>query len=376
MAIVGVIGLGNIGLRTAWLLSRRGHHVVGIDSRMNAVKAAEDMGAEAKLLDALSRDALRTITSRVDVVALALPSSMAYKALLNLASLGVDTVDVSFIRDGLEELESEASTTNTRIIVNAGFAPGLSNVLIARGVSAVDGRRARVYAGGISEDPRSPLGLSATWNTEDLIEEYIRPAKLVKDGKVVEIDPLDGPVERVKIKGIGELECFYTDGLGSLLKTFGHLEELAECTLRWPGHLTIMRGLKSLSMLSRKPVEVSGCPVYPASFLAEILKKVSAKSRDIALLKVVVRGHRGEAEYESIVRSDNRWSATSIAVSSVQAAFVEMLVSGYLPSGEGGVFYPEQFGGIERIYSLIIESVKEGGVMVEERITTLTSSPP
>ena len=367
MAIVGVIGLGNIGLRTAWLLSRKGHVVVGVDSRMDAVRAAENIGIEAKLLDALSLDALRTVASRIDAAALALPSSMAYKALLNLASLGVDSVDVSFIRDGLEELESEASTTNTRIIVNAGFAPGLSNILIARGISVVDGRRARVYAGGISEDPRSPLGLSATWNTEDLIEEYIRPARLVRGGKIVEVDPLDGPVERIKVSGVGELECFYTDGLGSLLRTFGHLEELAECTLRWPGHITIMRGLKSLSMLSRNPVEVSGCPVYPASFLAEILKRVSAKSRDIAVLKVVVEGSRGRVEYESIVRSDGEWSATSIAVSSVQAALVDMLVSGLIPI-EGGVVYPELFGGIEEVYSPLLESLSEGGVVVEERV--------
>jgi len=369
---IGVVGLGNIGLRTAWLLAGKGYNVIGVDSRMSAVRKAESMGLEAKLLDALSLEALRTLASKVDAVALALPSSISYKALLNLATLGVDVVDVSFFRGDLGEIELEARNTGSRVIVYAGFSPGLSNVLVARGVKMVGGKRARVYSGGISEDPGSPLGLSATWNTEDLVEEYVRPARLIRGGALHVVDPLEGPVEKVEVSDVGTLECFYTDGLGSLLQTFNHLEELAECTLRWPGHVAIMRELKSLSMLAREPVEVSGCPVYPASFLAELLKRVSAKNRDIALLKVVVEGDLGSVRFESIVKSTENWSATSIAVGSVQAAMVSAMLSGLAP-GDGGIIYPELFGEDEKAYSTLIGLIREWGVPVEE--TALTQEP-
>ena len=53
-----------------------------------------------------------------------------------------------------------------------------------------------------------------------VIEEYVRPSRVVEHGRVVVKEALSEP-ELVTIPGLGTLEAFYTDGLRSLADTHG-----------------------------------------------------------------------------------------------------------------------------------------------------------
>ena len=43
---------------------------------------------------------------------------------------------------------------------------------------------------------------------------------------------------------VGELEAFNTDGLRSLIYTMGHIPDMKEKTLRYPGHIDLIIALQ------------------------------------------------------------------------------------------------------------------------------------
>ncbi len=356
---VVVVGLGNIGLRVLWELGNNGYSVMGIDRSRAAVDRARRLGLDAKVGDATSIDSLKRHISGARVVASAVPGSLGLEVLRNLVSLGVDVVDVSFFRWHDKPVEPGRGQL---VVVDAGVAPGLSNLLVAEGVRSVRGRRARIYVGGISERPMPPLGLAITWSVEDLIEEYLRPARLIINGRMVSLDPLGVEPGRIHVDGVGELEYFPTDGLRSLLESFNWLEELAEYTLRWPGHVNAMKMLKELGFMSGEPIKADGCLVGARGFLAGVIRKKYSGLRDIVVLIVEVEGDEGYRRYSAIIGSDDSWSAMAKATGGFQAAVTRLILDGEV--GLRGLVYPEDLASKEGLTPRILGMLGESGVNV------------
>ncbi|MGQ9514711.1 MAG: saccharopine dehydrogenase family protein [Thermoproteota archaeon] len=110
-----------------------------------------------------------------------------------------------------------------------------------------------IFVGGLPQVIVPPLGYKVTWCVEYLIEEYVRNAKIVKEGKTIEIEALDG-LEEVEFPEIGRLEEFYTDGVRTLHKNV-KAENMWEKTLRYPGHVEKIRTLRSLGFFDEEPIE-------------------------------------------------------------------------------------------------------------------------
>ncbi len=49
-----------------------------------------------------------------------------------------------------------------------------------------------IHVGGLPKEPRPPLYYRITWSPKDLIEEYTRPARVIRNGEVTAVDPLGG----------------------------------------------------------------------------------------------------------------------------------------------------------------------------------------
>jgi saccharopine dehydrogenase-like NADP-dependent oxidoreductase len=125
---------------------------------------------------------------------------------------------------------------------DCGLSPGLSNLVIGR----IGGRPrdVEIRVGGIAADRRQDYVI--TWSVDDLIEEFVRPARIVRGGRRVTVEACSG-VELVKVPGAGELEAFYTDGLRTLLDTCP-ARDMAEKTMRWPGHIARMVALREMGL--------------------------------------------------------------------------------------------------------------------------------
>jgi len=317
-----VVGCGNIGLSTARALSRS-YDVVVVDVDRDRLRRAEECG-----LKVVKADVLKDDIPKARLACVALPGSIAYNALRRLVRLGFDVVDVSYFPEDPFALEDDAVGRGRIVVVDAGLAPGLSNVL----VPILSRRSCRIYVGGISADPNAPLGLAKTWNLDDLLDEYVRPARMIVSGEVVSVDPLEVTGE-VEIPGFGRLEYFASDGLRTMLKTL-RMYNLAEFTLRRLGHVSVMRTLKRLGFLSTEVVQ--GCGASLRSLLASRLERELPRE-DIVILYVV-----GDIGWAKLIAESSEETAMARTTSSVQSAIASMILEGRI-SGSG-VLPPEMIG--------------------------------
>jgi len=257
-------------------------------------------------------------------------------------------------------LDELAKESGARLIPDAGIAPGLSNVLAGRLFSEIERvREIGIYVGGVPTAPVGPLKYSVTWNPGDLVEEYVRRARVIRGGITTSVDPLD-EVEIVQTP-LGEMEAFYTDGLRTLLRTLGdRVESMYEKTLRWRGHIERMKLLKDLGLMSDE--RIGG--ISPRELLAELLSRQRYDVADVVYLRVLGKAENIEKAYEVLVRGTGKWSAMQRAAGSVICAMVNVV-----KDLEPGVIPPEYLGISSAHFSRIIDGLKRRGVVIKYRIT-------
>lgn len=366
---VAVVGVGRIGLRIAWEASRLGFDIVLMDSRSGRLGEASRLvpGSESMLVDASNPAVLARALKDVDYAVVALPGTLGPVGVVAAVESGVDTVDISFYREIPLELAPKAEREGVRIFVDSGVAPGLSNMLVAMAARRLgEMTSAIILVGGVSREPSiNPLGLAATWNAEDLVDEYIRPARILANGRIEALDPLSSAC-RVRLPRIGLMEAFPTDGLRSLLYTMrGQMERLVEYTLRHPGHLRVIETLRSLGLFEESPLHVDGCMVKPRSFAARIIERVTEGVEDMVVLAVKASSpNHGSIAYFSIVEPRDGWSAMARATGSFATATLAEALAGGLV-GSPGLHFPEEIGLDGRATEKVLAYLSGEGVRVE-----------
>ena len=93
------------------------------------------------------------------------------------------------------------------------------------------------------------------------------------------------------------LEAFHTGG-GVSTMPFAFEEKIDSMeykTLRYPGHVAIMRPIRELGLISNTPIPVKGQAVVPRDlFIAAVQPKLyKPEGRDLVALRVVVAGEKG-----------------------------------------------------------------------------------
>ena len=92
-----------------------------------------------------------------------------------------------------------------------------------------------IHVGGNPTHPDQDWSYMAPFSPSDVIEEYTRPARIIRDGEVVTVPAL---TERhsIDVEGTSGMDAFLTDGLRSVLSTIS-ASNMKEYTVRWPGHI-------------------------------------------------------------------------------------------------------------------------------------------
>ncbi len=209
-------------------------------------------------------------------------------------------------------LDAEAREAGINIIPDCGLAPGMVAVLAAHGAQqfAREGaslEEIHIRVGGLPQTPKPPLDYQLVFSVEGLINEYIEPARVIRDGKVTIVDSMTEIESLTFPEPFGKMEAFQTSGgTSTLVDTFlGKVRELDYKTIRFPGHCAKFRTMIDLGLCSSDPVDVDGTPVKPRRLLGELLvKNLPHDEPDVVLVRVEFAGGGKRLRYDIIDRSD------------------------------------------------------------------------
>jgi saccharopine dehydrogenase-like NADP-dependent oxidoreductase len=347
-----VLGGGMIGSAMAMDLSRSGGLEVTVaDARPEALeRVASRYGVRTVLANLGRPDVVGSLVAGYDLVVGALPSTIGYQTLRAVVEAGRNCVDISFMTEDALALDGLARANGVTAVVDCGVAPGVSNMMVGHAAAQLDAvARVEIYVGGLPVQRRWPYDYKAGFAPYDVVEEYVRPARVVEGGRVVVKEALTES-EMVDVPGVGTLEAFLTDGLRSLASTID-APFMKEKTLRYPGHLQLMRVLRETGFFSKEPVDVRGQQVRPLDVTAAILFPrwtFEEGEPDLTVLRVVVEGTRaGRAVTHTWNLLDSYDPETGLRSMSRTTAFPATVVARILARGEfprPGVHPPETLG--------------------------------
>lgn len=253
-----VLGAGMVGsLMARDLAADPGFEVTAADVRPQAL-ARFAPGDRVRTLQADLGDpaAIGRAVQGFDLVLGALSSSLGLQTLRAVIEAGKTYCDISFMAEDPTSLDALARERGVTAVVDCGVSPGVSNVAIGRAVAELDVTESiEILVGGLPVERRWPYEYKAPFAPHDVIEEYTRPARIVVDGRVVVREALSEP-ELVDFDGVGTLEAFNTDGLRSLIGSFPKIPHMRERTLRYPGHIALMRVLRETGYFSKDVISV------------------------------------------------------------------------------------------------------------------------
>jgi len=324
---IAVFGSGLMGSAVARDLvrSREVEQVVVYDIDVNRLRSLARVESSEKLQvkrhDVRKSSETIHLLRKFDVGVGALPHGLSEYAIESTLKAGVSFVDLIFgWRFEQSRIHSKAQRKGITIVPACGLAPGLTNILAmdaADKMQRVD--EVHIKVGGIPERPKPPLNYRIVFSFEAVLEEYLRKAKIVKNGRVTEVEALSGLEPVVFPPPIGRCECFYTDGLSTLVQTMKGVKEMDEKTIRWPGHVAQIRTLIECGLLETDPVRIDGARIRPRQFVSKILSdRISlGKEKDLTLLRVDVSGRKNGSRvhhhYQMIDHYDPKRNLTSMA---------------------------------------------------------------
>jgi lysine 6-dehydrogenase len=197
-----------------------------------------------------------------------------------------------------KELDAEAKRRNVSVIPDCGLAPGMVNVLAAEGIRRVgDAESVKIYVGGLPQHPEPPLNYQIVYSLEGALDYYTTPSWVLRDGKPARVEALSGLEHVTFPPPVGELEAFHTGGGISTMPWAyeGKVRTMEYKTLRYPGHVAIMRPIRELGLLDLTPVKVKGKDIVPRdAFIAAVSPKLTkSEGRDLVALRVEVGGRGG-----------------------------------------------------------------------------------
>ena len=270
-------------------------------------------------LDLTADASLERVLDNQNLAIGAVPGPLGFDTARRVLERDVDLVDISFFEEDALKLDSLARARGRIAIVDAGVAPGLSNLLLGHHEARLrETRRFECLVGGIPASPEPPWEYRAAFSPIDVIAEYTRPARLRRDGKTVVLPALS-EVEQVEMAEVGVLEAFNTDGLRTLLRT-SRVPDLVEKTMRWPGHADRIRVMRDSGFFDPEPVELGGTPVSPLALSSRLLFdawRYRPGEEDLTVMRVVIEGSDEEGgvrhEYHLLDRYDAAMDTSSMA---------------------------------------------------------------
>ena len=312
------------------------------------------LGAQANLrwlaADCSDAAALARLIAQHDLAVGALPSRFGYAAMQAAIEARRPLVDVSFCAEDPLALEAQARAAGVAILPDCGLAPGLSHLCCGHAATQGELEELVIYVGGVAEDRARPFGYVVTWSLEDLLEEYRRPARFVREGRPREL-PVFSEVESLEVDGAGTMEAFLSDGLRTLIATLPGVPAMKEKTLRWPGHAEAVQPL-----------------LQHGTFLETFRARcVEPRPRDLVAMVVLARWRGRAARMTLVDRADPASGLTAMARTTALTTSVTAQLVARGGAREPGVHPLERVARDADAHRFIVDEMARRGVVLRWR---------
>lgn len=399
-------GSGKIGSAVAWDLAKDDEvKQIGLVGRKaeSLQKVKDWVGGDRVAIhtaDVADESAVKSLMKQYDVGVLALPDRRrSYKIAHYAVEAGLNIVDMleeyhrrpdAYEVEGLELpqgmtldqygdwLHETAVRNKVTFLDGMGFAPGLSNVTVGEAIRKMDRAEVAIArVGGVpskKDSANHPLRYMITWAFDHVLREYMIKLKVVKNGRVVDVDAATD-LETFRFNKLGkdeELQCAVTPGMPSFIYTRPQLKEFAEKTVRWPGHWPGVLTLKECGMLDLEPVDFKGMKISPREFLLSRITprlKAGPGETDVCVMYNTVvgrkKGRKVKIEYHMWDAADKKNGISSMMrVTGFPVAIAaRMVAKGQI--SQKGIVAPEDAVGSE-LYPVFMRELKKRRINILE----------
>lgn len=368
MKKIVILGAGLVGSTIAVDLAED-YNITSVDLNSNRLISLADKKIKTIVADLSSPSEIKKVIKDSDLVIGALPGFMGFNVLKSIIEAGKNVVDISFFSENPFLLDDLAKQKGVTAIVDCGVSPGLSNIILGYHNQKMKIENYKCIVGGLPYKRNWPFEYKAYFSPIDVIEEYIRPARIVINGKIVEKPALSEP-EIINYKDIGELEAFNTNGLRSLLKTM-KIPNMIEKTLRYPGHIELMKIFREVKFFSDKEIEVKGKSIKPVDLTAKLLFPFWSPEKgeqDFTVLDVLIAGKEKDKKsshryfvFDSYDPAEHNSSMARTTGFTCSAAARYLIDNNY---DRRGICPPEFLGEDENCYNYIVSYLSKKRIAI------------
>ena len=232
MTTIVALGCGLVGEFVVQRLVDDGHSVVAVDLHLpDSIKN----NTQIKSIEGYAKEYIESLNGD-EIIINMLPGRIGHGIREHLIIGGHNIVDLAFTAEDPQQFDELAKQHGSTMIWDIGIAPGLSNMLLAHAQRELGFlEKATIHVGGNPTEPDNEWSYMAPFSPSDVIEEYTRPARIIRNKTIIEVPAL---AERhsIDVEGTDGMEAFLTDGLRSVLDTI-NANDMAEYTVRWPQHI-------------------------------------------------------------------------------------------------------------------------------------------
>ncbi len=369
MSTLVVLGCGAVGKHMAIDLCKDPRsEVIAVDiNREELEHLAKEHPIQILVEDLSTTEGIARAVKDADIVIGSLPGNMGYAVLEGVIRAGKNIVDISYFPEDPFSLDDLAKAMGITAVVDCGVVPGLANIILGDHTRKMKVARYECYVGGIPKSKNVPLEYKSPFPVLEVLQEYASSSRRIEDGKEV-VEPMLSGTKTIDLDTVGTLTCLNSDGLRTLIRTMD-IPDMFEKTLRYPGHVDMMRIFKDVGFLNLTPIQVKGASVRPIDLTASLLSplwKYEPGESDLTVMRLVISGDEGGIPvtytYDMCDEYDPRIGALSMArTTGYTCTAVTRLVLNGLYSRKG-ISPPEYVGCVEGCWEDVEKYLEKRGV--------------
>jgi lysine 6-dehydrogenase len=296
MSRIVVLGCGAVGKHMAIDLCKDPEsEVLSVDiNREELEHLASEHPIQIQVEDLSTTEGITRAIKDADIVIGSLPGNMGYAMLEGVIRAGKNIVDISYFPEDPFGLDDLAKAMEVTAVVDCGIVPGLANIILGHHTQKMKVARYECYVGGIPKSKNVPLEYKSPFPVIEVLEEYANSGRKVKNGKVI-VEPMLSETKTIDLDTVGTLACLNSDGLRTLIRTMD-IPDMFEKTLRYPGHVDMMRIFRDVGFLNLTSIQVKGVSVRPIDMTASLLSplwKYEPGEVDLTIMRLVISGEEG-----------------------------------------------------------------------------------